>query len=302
VIFGEAHKGEDIGFGLVHQRCQFGDLRSELIGNLAPLQAGHFGILLGKGGGDEGGNDAPALLAGMRQDIAHEMHAATLPRGVQYFGNGRLEPLMRVRDHQLDAPEAAPCQRAQKLGPESLGLGGADGDAQHLASAIAVDGDGNDHRDGDDATGGANLEVGRIQPEIGPVAFQRPVKEGGDLVVDLAAQAADLALGDAGHAHGFDQFVDRTGRHALDISLLNNRGERLLGHPARFQKGREIAALAQLRDAQLDRAGAGLPHPVAIAVAVIDALRAAFPMRGAGQILDFQLHQALRGKPHHLAQ
>src|SRR5436190_24087375 len=34
VIFGEAHKGEDIGFGLIHQRCQFGNLRSELIGNL----------------------------------------------------------------------------------------------------------------------------------------------------------------------------------------------------------------------------------------------------------------------------
>src|SRR5204863_3729787 len=49
----------------------------------------------------------------------------------------------------------------------SLGLGGADCDAQHLASAIAVDGDGNDHRDRDDATGGANLEVGRVQPEIG---------------------------------------------------------------------------------------------------------------------------------------
>src|SRR5205814_7673414 len=80
---------------------------------------------------------------------------------------------MGVRDHQLDAPEAAPCQRAQKLGPERLGLGGADGDAQHLASAIAVDGDSDDHRDRDDATGGANLEVGRIQPEIGPVAFQR---------------------------------------------------------------------------------------------------------------------------------
>jgi hypothetical protein len=46
---------------------------------LAPLGAGHFGILLSKGGGDKGGDDAPALLAGMRQDIAHEVHAATLP-------------------------------------------------------------------------------------------------------------------------------------------------------------------------------------------------------------------------------
>jgi hypothetical protein len=62
----------------------------------------------------------------------------------------------------------------------------------------------------------------------------------------------------------------------VDVSLLDNGGERLLGHAARFQKAREIAALAQLRDAQLDRAGARLPNPIAIAVPVIDAVRAAF--------------------------
>ena len=45
----------------------------------------------------------------MRQDIAHEVYAASLPGGVQYFGNRRLEPLMRIRDHQLDAAHAAPC-------------------------------------------------------------------------------------------------------------------------------------------------------------------------------------------------
>src|SRR6266849_6081010 len=42
-------------------------------------------------------------------------------------------------------------------------------------------------------------------------SFQRAVEEDRDLVVDLAAQAADLAFGDACHAHGPDQFVDRAG-------------------------------------------------------------------------------------------
>jgi len=73
----------------------------------------------------------------MGQDIAHEVHPATLPGGVQDFGNRRLEPLMRIRDHQLDAAQAAPGQRAQKLDPEGLGLGGADRHAQHLAPAVA---------------------------------------------------------------------------------------------------------------------------------------------------------------------
>src|SRR6266851_609200 len=67
------------------------------------------------------------------------------------------------------------------------------------------------HRDRDDAPLLANLHVGRVEPEIGPIAFQRAVEEDRDLVVDLAAQAADLAFGDACHAHGPDQFVDRAG-------------------------------------------------------------------------------------------
>src|SRR5579863_5689583 len=72
------------------------------------------------------------------------------------------------------------------------------------------------------------LDVGRVEPEVGPLAFQGPVEEGGDLVVDLAAQAADLALGNAGHAHRTDQLVDRAGRDALDVGFLDHRGERLL--------------------------------------------------------------------------
>src|SRR5450756_150455 len=49
------------------------------------------------------------------------------------------------------------------------------------------------------------------------------------------------------------------------------------------------------------RAGARLPDPLAISVAVVDPLRAALALRGAGQALDLLLHQALRGKPNHLA-
>ena len=122
------------------------------------------------------------------------------------------------------------------------------------------------------------------------------------LLVDLLAQPRHLALGDAGHAHRLDQIVDRAGRDALDVGLLDHRGQRLLGHPARLQEAREVAALAQLRDAQLDRAGARLPDPVAIAVALVDPLGAALAMGGAGQPLDLQLHQALGGEADHLAQ
>ena len=132
---------------------------------------------------------------------------------------------MGIRDDEFDAAQAASCQLAQEVGPEGLGFRGADRQAQHLTPAVAVDADRDDHRDRDDVAVATRLHIGRVQPDIGPFAFERTVEEGRD----LAAQPADLALGDAGHAHRTDQLVDRAGRHALDIGLLDHRGQRLLG-------------------------------------------------------------------------
>ena len=79
---------------------------------------------------------------------------------------------------QLDAAQAAAGQLAQELGPEGLGLGGADVHAQHFAPAVAVDADGDDDGDRDDAAVLADLHIGGVDPEIGPVALDRPVEEG----------------------------------------------------------------------------------------------------------------------------
>ena len=178
---------------------------------------------------------------------------------LQHLGDGGLEPFMGVGDDQLDAAQAAPAQLAQELGPEGLGLRGADLHAEHLAPAVAVDADGDDRGNRDDAAVLADLHVGGVDPQIGPVALDRPVEEGLHLLVDLLAQPADLALGDAAHAHRLDQIVDRAGRDALDVGFLDHRGQRLLGHPPRLQEAGKVAALPQLGDAQLDRAGARLP-------------------------------------------
>src|SRR5467141_3166384 len=207
---------------------------------------------------------------------------------------------MGIRDDELDAPQTAPREFAQEVGPEGLGFRRADRQAQHLAPAIAIDADRDDHRDRDDVAVAARLHIGRIQPDIGPLALERTVEKGHDLAVDLAAQPRYLALRDAGHAHRTDQLVDRAGRYALDVSFLDHRGERLLGHPPRLQEAREITAPAQLGDAQLDRTGARLPDPIAVSIAVIDPLGAALTVPGAGQALDLQLHQTLRGKANHL--
>jgi hypothetical protein len=106
-------------------------------------------------------------------------------------------------DHHAEAIDAGvravkldPCTIMMAMGmvPEGLGLRRADRQAQHLAPAIVIDPDRDDHRDRDDATVAARLHIGRVQPDIRPLALERPIEEGRDLAIDLAAQPADPRL------------------------------------------------------------------------------------------------------------
>ena len=75
VLRRERHIGQYIGLGLVEEAGELGQLGAELVGTLAPLRLGRLGIVLGKGGGDEGGDDASPAFAGMGQRVAHEVQA-----------------------------------------------------------------------------------------------------------------------------------------------------------------------------------------------------------------------------------
>jgi hypothetical protein len=123
---GEAHVGEHVALSLVHQLGELLDPGAQLIGDLSPLAPGGFGIVLGEGLANECRDDAAALFAGMGQHIAHEVNAAALPRRAENPGDGGLQPLMGIRDDELNAPQTAPGEFAQKLGPEGLGLRRAD--------------------------------------------------------------------------------------------------------------------------------------------------------------------------------
>ena len=147
-----------------------------------------------------------------------------------------------------------------------------------------------------------HLEVRGVEPEIRPFTLDRPIEESGDALVDLAAQARHLAFRDARHAHGLDQIIDRAGRDALNIGLLDHRGQRLLDGPARFQERREVAALAQLRHLEIDSADPGLQRSVAVAVPAVDPLGRPGMKAGAARRLRFQVHQPLQGKGQHVFQ
>ena len=64
----ERHIGEHVG--LVEEAGQLRQLGAELIGDLAPLRSRGLGIVLGERCGNEGRDDAPPALAGMRQRCA----------------------------------------------------------------------------------------------------------------------------------------------------------------------------------------------------------------------------------------
>lgn len=71
----------------------------------------------------------------MGQGVTLEVDAAALPGRSQNLGDGGLDALVRVRDHQLHPPQAAPRELAKTLGPDRLGLGSAYFQTQNLTTA-----------------------------------------------------------------------------------------------------------------------------------------------------------------------
>jgi hypothetical protein len=88
VLFRESHVGEYVGLGTVEDGGELGHLRSDLVGNGAPLQAGGLWRLLGEGGGDEGQDDAATAFAGIRQHVSHEVDAGAFEQVAvpRFFG------------------------------------------------------------------------------------------------------------------------------------------------------------------------------------------------------------------------
>jgi hypothetical protein len=132
-----------------------------------------------------------------------------LPSGRDEFFTATSRPTLRPLNTPL----------AKTSNPECLGFGRADVHPEHLAPAVAVDADRDDHGHRHDAAVLGHLHVGGVDPKIWPVALDRPCQEGLHLLVDLGAEPADLALGDPTHPHRLHQVVHRARRHAVNVGL-----------------------------------------------------------------------------------
>lgn len=301
VLLGEVHVGEDVVAGGVHHRAELRLLLAERVGDGVPPGHG-FGLGVLREDRLQHGDDGSALLRrGVGQGIPHPMNSAPLEGGVEHAPGGGAQALVVIGDDELHAAQAAIGERAEEVGPERLRLGRPGGDAQHLALAVLVDRDGDYRGTADDPAAVADLQVGGVKPEIRPAPFERPAEEGVHAGVDLGAEPRDLALRHAAGAQRLHQVIDGAGGDAVDVGLLHHGHQGLLGGPAGLEEAREVGALAQPRDGQFDPPGPGVPVPLAIAVPIDLAQRAAGALGRAGRHLGLRLHDPIGGEGQHVA-
>jgi hypothetical protein len=106
-----------------------------------------------------------------------------------------------------------------------------------------------------------------VEEQVGVATLQRPGPKRLDMLIQRRADAADLRLRDP-QPEALHKLIDAPRRDPADIGLLDDRKQRLLRAPARLQEAREVAALPDLRDLQLDLARPGIPAPGPIAIAM----------------------------------
>ncbi|KPX17494.1 hypothetical protein ALO73_200212 [Pseudomonas syringae pv. daphniphylli] len=138
------------------------------------------------------------------------MHAPALPSRTEDFSDRRLETFVSVGDHQLYPAQTTTHQTAQEVRPERLDLGRPCPHAQNFPPAIGAHGHGDYDRDRNDTACLTHFNVGSVDPEVRLVALKWSIQKRIDALIDLAREPGQMAFRDAGHAHGFNQLVDRT--------------------------------------------------------------------------------------------
>lgn len=188
----KAHVGEDIVARGIHENTERGLFFAKHLSRDSALLLGYLLGVLSEYRLQHSRHRAVLLGGGMGQRVLHPLHAAARrglwPSAITSF-----------------TPRSPRSAKDRGNSVQNLGLRGSGGHAQNFALAILVDRHG--HYDGaaDDTNALAHLQVGGIEPEVGPCAPPTGGSGRYSLVVDLAAEPADLALAHPARTHGFHQ-------------------------------------------------------------------------------------------------
>jgi len=90
----EIHECENVELRIFEHSSELRKLRAQLLNDHVPLGTRGVGTLLSEDRVDQREHHLPLALASVRKRIAHEVHAAALPRCLENFCDCRLEPEM----------------------------------------------------------------------------------------------------------------------------------------------------------------------------------------------------------------
>ncbi|OCQ85388.1 hypothetical protein A4260_11025 [Streptococcus pneumoniae] len=198
-----------------------------------------------------------------------------------------------VAGDQRDPGQAAGDQVAEERQPAGPVLGGGDLDAQDLSVALGVDAGGDQGVHPDDAACLAHLEHQGVGGEEG---IRAGIERAGPKrlygFVELFGHDRHLRLGKLCHTKCFDQALHPASGYSQQVAGRHHAGQCAFSSLAALQQPvREIAALAQLGDRDVDGCGTGVEITVAVAVALIGPLIAAFAVARPAQGVGFSPHQ-----------
>ena len=194
VLAGEGRVGEHVGFAVDDESGELRPAGAHHLGDMQQRPTGGCGVRLLERLAQRGGDHGVLALRHVGERIAGPVHPAALPGGAEDADDRRLQPFVGVGYHQLDAGEAAGLEALQEVRPEHLGLRRADVQTNDLAPAIDIDGDGDYRCDRDNPAGGADLQVGGIEPQVGPFASKGAGQEAIHPLVDVLALTEDLEM------------------------------------------------------------------------------------------------------------
>ncbi len=196
VLFREGPVCEHVLLSGIHAGTELGPSGAELVGDVTPGLGGGGMIGLEEDLPDRGGNDGVLAFRHVGQRVAHEMDAAALPGGTEDAGDGALQALVGVGDTSFTPLRPRRTRSRRKVdqkGSASLGpmckpmisrLPSVLTATAIMAATLTM------------RPPFADLEVGGVEPEIGPFADERALQEGVHPFVDVLAQLRHARLGD----------------------------------------------------------------------------------------------------------